>query len=177
MKQIIFCTLFAGSVVFAANASADSKEIKFPKTKASIQSCIQAALKEHDGKVVKVEFKTEKNEPVYEFDIESADGKAWDIECSGKTGKVIEVEQEVKDAEDALFKAKVKVSEADARQTALNAHAGEIVEVEYEIEPDGAASYEFDIVDKDGKERKVEVDATSGKIVEDNEETFQIGHE
>lgn len=177
MKKIIFSSLLAGAVIFTGTVSADSKEIKFPKTKASIQSCIPAALKEHDGKVVKVEFKTEKNEPVYEFDIESADGKAWDIECSGKTGKVIEVEQEVKDAEDALFKAKVKVSEADARQTALNAHAGEIVEVEYEIEPDGAASYEFDIVDKDGKERKVEVDATSGKIVEDNEETFQIGHE
>jgi len=177
MKKIISCALFAGTVAFVGSVSADGKEIKFPKTKVAIQQCVKAALKEHDGKVVKVEFKTEKNEPVYEFDIESADGKAWDIECSGKTGKVIEVEQEIKDAEDALFKAKVKVSEADARQTALAAHAGEITEVEYEIEPDGAASYEFDIVSKEGTERKVEVDATSGKIVEDNEETFQIGHE
>jgi len=177
MKKFIFCTLFAGTVVFAGSVSADSKEIKFPKTKVGIQQCVKAALKEHDGKVVKVDFKTEKNEPVYEFDIESADGKAWDIECSGKTGKVIEIEQEVKDAEDGLFKAKVKVSEADARKTALAAHPGDITEVEFEIEPDGAASYEFDIVDKDGKENKVEVDATSGKIVEDNEETFQIGHE
>ena len=149
----------------------------FPKTKVSIEKCVQAALKVKPGMIVKSELKIEKKVPMYEFDIETADGKAWDVECDANTGKIVEVEEEVKDAEDAQFKAKAKVSEADARKTALEAYPGEIIEVEYEIEPDGAASYEFDIKTKDGKEMKVEVDATSGKIVEANSEIYQIGKE
>jgi uncharacterized membrane protein YkoI len=127
--------------------------------------------------VVKLEMKMEKGVPVYEFDIESPDGRAWDIECDARSGKIVEVEEEVASAADAKFAAKTKVSEEQARQTALKRHPGEIVEVEYEIEPDGKASYEFDILTKDGKERKIEVDATTGEIVEDNEEIYQIGRE
>lgn len=144
--------------------------------KFSLEQCREAVLKLHPGTIVKVEKKKEKGEARYEFDVESADGKAWDIECSARTGKVVEVEQEVKSG-DASFAAKVKVDEAAARETALKKHPGEIIEVEYEIEQDGNASYEFDIRGKDGKEHKVEVDATTGAIVEDSEEDYQIGKE
>ena len=92
--------------------------------------------------------------------MESKDGTAWDIECDAKTGKVTEVEQEVK-ADDEKFKALAKVSEADAKATALAKHPGTVVEVEYELEPDGKASY----------------DATTGKIVETSYEVYQIGQE
>ena len=149
----------------------------FPKGKVSLETCLQAALKAKSGNVVKVEYKLEGKTPMYEFDIETSDGNAWDVECDANTGKVVEIEQEVDSADHPLFKAKQKVSEADARKTALAAYPGEIVEVEYEIEPDGAASYEFDIKTKDGKEFKVEVDATTGKIVEANQEFYQIGKE
>ena len=125
----------------------------------------------------KMEIKSERGEPVYEFDIEGADGRAWDIECSGRTGMIVEVEEEVDSPSAPAFAAKMKIDEARAREIALARHAGEIVEVEYEIEPDGKASYEFDIELPDGTERKVEVDATSGEIVEDNQEFFQIGRE
>jgi uncharacterized membrane protein YkoI len=114
---------------------------------------------------------------VYEFDIESLDGRAWDIECDANTGKIIEVEEEVASAADPKFAAKAKVSEEQARRIALQRYPGEIVEVEYEIEPDGKASYEFDIPTAGGRQRKVEVDATTGEIVEDNEEIYQIGQE
>ena len=136
-----------------------------------------AALKIDAGVIRKVEMKVEKGVPVYEFDIVSKDGRAWDIECDGNTGKITEVEEEVASAADAKFAAKAKVDEKTARQTALARHPGEIVEVEYEIEPDGKASYEFDIVTTAGLEQKVEVDATSGEIVEDNQEIYQIGEE
>ena len=86
-----------------------------------------------------------------------------------------QVEEEVK-ADNAKF-ASAKVSEEDAKATALAAHPGTIAETEYEVEPDGKASYEFDITSANGKEYKVEVDATTGKIVEDNEEVYQIGKE
>lgn len=165
------------AAAFVLSGTMSAAYAQYPKTEFGMEHCLHAALTEKNGGVVKVELKIENGVPTYEFDIETPDGKAWDIECNTKTGKISEIEQEVKNADDPLFKAKLKVSEADARKTALAAHPGEIVEVEYEIEPDGAASYEFDIKGKDGKEMKVEVDATSGKIVEANSEVYQIGQE
>jgi len=174
MKQLAMFSIIAGTFVLTSNLQA--AETVFPKTKVSLEKALQAALKEKAGTVVKVELKLENKVPVYEFDIETPDGKAWDVEVNTQTGKVTEVEQEVASADDPLFKAKLKVTEADARKTALEAFPGEIVETEYEIEPDGAASYEFDIKTKDG-EMKVEVDASSGKIVEHSKEIYQIGKE
>jgi len=113
---------------------------------------------------------------VYEFDIETPDGKAWDVECDAKTSKVTEIEEEVK-KDDPRFVALAKVTEEAAKATALAKHPGTVVEVEYELEPDGKASYEFDILEADGEEVKVEVDATTGKIVEVSYEIYQIGQE
>ncbi|MDP2152418.1 MAG: PepSY domain-containing protein [Methylotenera sp.] len=167
-------TLIA-AVFFANSAVADHGSLK-PKAYDSLGKCVKAALSEKDGKIVKVEFKSEKKVGVYEFDIETADGKAWDVECNAKTGKVTEIEEEVK-ADDPRFKALAKVSEADAKATALAAHPGTVVETEYELESDGKASYEFDILEADNEEVKVEVDATTGKIVEVSYEEYQIGKE
>lgn len=160
---------------FANTAVADHDTIK-PKAYDSLGKCVKAALSKHEGKIVKTEFKSENKKGVYEFDIESADGTSWDIECDAKSGKVTEIEQEVK-ADDAKFKALAKVSEAEAKATALAAHPGTVVETEYELEADGKASYEFDILEADKEEIKVEVDATTGKIVEVSYEEYQIGKE
>jgi len=165
----------AVAAIFSNTASADHETIK-PHKNDSLGKCVKAALSKHEGKIVKLEFKSENKSPIYEFDIESADGTAWDIECDAKTGKITEVEEEVK-ADDARFKALAKVTEADAKATALKAYPGKVVETEYELEPDGKASYEFDILEADGEEIKVEVDATTGKIVEHNYEVYQIGQE
>ena len=173
MKKLAMLSIVVAA--FAAN-STQAAETVFPKSKVGFETCLSAALKAKSGTVVKAEYKLENKVPVYEFDIKTADAKAWDVECSSKTGKVTEIEQEVANADDAAFKAKTKVSEADAKKTALAAFPGDVVETEYEIEPDGAASYEFDIKTKDG-EVKVEVDATSGKIVENSSELYQIGKE
>ena len=174
-RLTIVATLVATTTLFANTAMADHETIK-PKAFDSLGKCVKAALSKHDGKIVKVELKSEKKTPVYEFDIESADGTAWDVECDVKTSKIIEVEQEVK-VDDAKFKALAKVSEADAKATALAAHPGTVVETEYELESDGTASYEFDILEADKEEVKVEVDATTGKIVEVDYEVYQVGQE
>jgi uncharacterized membrane protein YkoI len=167
-----------GAVIFSPGATTTfAADFKMPKTKVTLETCMKAALAKKAGTVVKVEFKIERGTPIYEFDIESKDGKAWDIECDANTGKITEVEQEVRSVDDPLFKAKMKISEAEARKIALSKYPGEIKEVEYEIEPNGDASYEFDIITKDGKEMKVEVDASTGKIVEESEEIYQIGKE
>lgn len=156
-------------------AFADHQSLQ-PKSYDSLGKCVKAALSKHDGKIVKVEAKTERKQLVYEFDIESKDGTAWDIECDAKTGKITEVEEEVS-ANDDRFQALAKVSEEEAKATALAKYPGTVVEVEYELEPDGKASYEFDILGSDNQEIKVEVDATTGKIVEASYEAYQIGQE
>lgn len=175
MKLQITLSAAILALAFTSSAMADHGTIK-PKAYDSLGKCVVAALSKHDGKIVKLEMKSEQKMAVYEFDIESADGTAWDIECDVKTAKVTEVEQEVKQ-DDAKFVAMAKVSEADAKATALAAHPGTIAETEYELEPNGKASYEFDITEADGEEVKVEVDASSGKIVEVSYEVYQIGVE
>ncbi|HTO74004.1 MAG TPA: PepSY domain-containing protein [Gemmatimonadales bacterium] len=149
-----------------------------PTPVVTLSTCVAAVQAAHAGVMVKVEGKTESGRETYEFDVRSPDKTEWDVECDALSGKVIEVEQEVASASDEPFKGKVKVSEADARKTALAAHPGVIAEVEYEVEADGSASYEFDINPTGGGTQiKVEVDATSGKIVEDYPENWQIGVE
>lgn len=161
--------------LLSGQAFADHETIK-PKAYDSLGKCVKAALSAHDGKIVKLEAKSERKQLVYEFDVQSKDGTAWDIECDAKTGKVTEVEQEVS-ADNEKFKALAKVTEEAAKATALAAHKGTVVEVEYEIEPDGKASYEFDILEDDNEEVKIEVDAATGKIVETSYEVYQIGQE
>ena len=145
---------------------------------ADVEACMKAALEKQPGTVVKLEKKDERGTPIYEFDIVGADGKEWDLECEAASGKITEVEQEVANSADPMFKAKAKISLEQAKKIALDAYPGEIVETEYEIESNGDASYEFDIKIKDGSEVKLEVDAATGKISEDKEtELFQIGKE
>ncbi len=175
MFRLSLGAALVAAAFFANTAVAGHDTIK-PKVYDSLGKCVKAALTKHEGTIVKTEFKSENKKGVYEFDIESADGTAWDVECDAKSGKVTEIEQEVK-ADDAKFKAAAKVSEADAKATALAAHPGIVVEVEYELESDGKASYEFDILEADKEEIKVEVDATTGKIVEVSYEEYQIGKE
>jgi len=168
MKKMITSVVLMA--VTTLTFAADSNPHQFEK-------CMTSALNERPGNVVKVEMKNEEGAHMYEFDIRGIDGSDWDVECNAHRGLVSEVEREVDNVNHPLFKAKAKVSEADARKTALAVYPGEITEVEYEIEPNGAASYEFDIDTTLNQEMKVEVDATTGEIVEANREIWQIGLE
>jgi uncharacterized membrane protein YkoI len=144
-----------------------------------LEDCLKAATAIRAGDFVKVEYLayTDEGESAYEIEVRDPDGREWEFECSATTGSIIEMEQEVESANDPLFKRHMKVSESDARNTALQLYPGTVEEVEYEIEANGAASYEFDIVDKYGVEFKVEVDAASGAIVEVQMEKWEIGEE
>ncbi|NOQ76778.1 MAG: peptidase [Methylococcaceae bacterium] len=171
--EIMTKTVIASAILMAVSTLA----IADTHNPHKFEKCMTSALEERPGDIVKVEFKNEEGGHFYEFDIKGNDGSDWDVECNAHRGLISEVEREVDSANHPLFKAKMKVSEADARKTALAVYPGEINEVEYEIEPNGAASYEFDIDTTLNQEMKVEVDATSGEIVEANRELWQIGLE
>jgi uncharacterized membrane protein YkoI len=175
-KRHSLLPISAGLLALAAGG-ASAKPFTMPRTEVGMESCLQAAQARLDGEAVKLELKTERGSPVYEVEIAGKD-KTMEFECDALTGKIVEEEEEVKDAEVPQFRAKAKVSLAEAQKIALKAHPGKIVETEFEIEANGDASYEFDIATADGKEVKVEVDAATGKIVEDDEEEiYQIGQE
>lgn len=175
MLRLSLGTGLVALALTANTALADHAGFK-ARTYDSVGKCLMGALNKHDGKVVKLEYKTERKVAVYEFDIETPDGKSWEVECTVKDSILTEFEEEVQ-ADDARFTALAKVSVEDAKATALAAHPGEVVEVEYELESDGKASYEIDILEADKEEVKVEVDATTGKIVEVGYESYQIGRE
>ncbi len=139
--------------------------------------CMQKVLHQQPGQVIKVEKKLEAGMMMYEFDIGGEDGLDWDIECVQKTGEIWEIEREVQNPNDPLFKSKVKVGEKAARKIALEKYPGTIREVEYEVEAKGTAVYEFDIDMPDGREMKVEINATTGVVHEANQEIWQVGLE
>ena len=169
-KKLIALALastFMCTTAFAAN-----------KHNGKMETCMKAALAKHPGDVLTLEAEISGGKAQYEFDIKGADGKEWEVECLAKSGKVIEEEREVANADDAEFKAKAKVTQAEAKATALTKFPGEVVESEFSIESNGNPSYEFDIKTKDGKEMEVEIDAITGKLEEDSEEEiYQIGVE
>ncbi|MDT8311803.1 MAG: PepSY domain-containing protein, partial [Methylophaga sp.] len=143
----------------------------------SFEICMQKVLHQQPGQVIKVEKKHESGRMMYEFDVRGEDGLDWDIECVQDTAEIWEVEREVQNPNDPLFKSRVSVGERAAREIALKAYLGFIREVEYEVESDGTAVYEFDIDMADGREMKVEINASSGHIHEANQEIWQIGLE
>ncbi len=166
------------SVLLTGSAFAAGVDIERYAYKSEFHlACEKSALNVHAGKVLKVEFKIDDDQPVYEFDIRAADGVDWDVTCDADKNEIIEIEQEVPSVNHPLFLSKKHIDEKQARAIVMDAWPGDILEIEYEIEPDGAASYEFDIHTYKGVDMKVEVDASSGDIVEQNEELWQEGYE
>ena len=146
--------------------------------KGRMETCMKAALAKHPGEVLTLEAEISGGKAQYEFDIKGADGKEWEVECLAKSGKVIEEEVEVANADAPEFKTKAKITLDEAKATALAKFPGEVVETEFSIEASGNPSYEFDIKTKDGKEMEVEIDAVTGKLEEESEqEIYQIGVE
>ena len=164
---VAFATTFMSTLAYAGHTHTGKME-----------TCMKAALAKHPGEVLTLEAEISGGKAQYEFDIKGKDGKEWEVECLAKTGKVIEEEQEFANADAPEFKAKAKITQEEAKATALAKFPGEVVESEFSIESDGSASYEFDIKTKDGKEMEVEIDAVTGKLEEDSEEEiYQIGVE
>jgi uncharacterized membrane protein YkoI len=142
-----------------------------------LDACVAAVQKQQAGDIIKLEKLSVANKPFYELEIKDSKGAEYEFMCNAKTGKITEQETEVSSPTDEAFGKTAKISEDDAKATALKAHAGTITEVEYEIEANGSPSYEFDISNDKGVETKVEVDAVSGKIIETATEIWEIGEE
>lgn len=150
---------------------------RFVRGEVPFETCLEAALAERPGIVIKVEMKHEDNAPVYEFNIRDDAANDWDVECHADTAEIIEIEREVTTPLHPDFQKWLHIGEDAARRKALSQYPGDIVETEYELEADGRAVYEFDILQSDGTEWKIEIDSATGEIHESNREYWQIGYE
>jgi uncharacterized membrane protein YkoI len=146
---------------------------------ATLEECLDAASQIKPGEFVKVEYLIFSSDGMqaYEIEVRDRDGNDWELMCDAERGFIVEIEREVDSPDHELFKPRMKVTEADARKTALAMYPGNVKKVEYEIEFDGEPVYEYDIIDSEGVEWKVEVSAESGKIKEVAVEAWQIGLE
>ncbi len=145
---------------------------------ATLEDCLKAVQSVKKGVIERAEYHSfsQEGRPAYEIEIIDKNGNEWELECNTR-GDIVEIEREVKDASDPLFKKRAKVSEADAKATAMEMYPGVNEKTEYEIEFDGSPSYEFNIEDKDGTEFNVEVSAVTGEIIEVSTEGWEIGIE
>ncbi|HUF20055.1 MAG TPA: PepSY domain-containing protein [Burkholderiales bacterium] len=140
----------------------------------ALGACLKAGLSAYPGKAVSVRFEIEGGKHQYEVDIKGNDGKSWEVECDAKTGKVLQVEREVK-ADDPEFTSKAKVRLDAALKTALDRYPGSVMKIEYEIEKGGNVAYEFDIKSSGGRLLEVEVDAVTGELKDSEEVLWHIG--
>lgn len=162
-----------------------AKRIEIPTTKVSMETCMVAALNVQDGDVREVELETVNDVPLYEFDIRSADGVYWEMECSAIDGRVEQVERklsgEQENANLAKFEQLARIDEAKAKEVALAAVAGKVLEVEREFEMNNQSLfdiktpvYEVDIETADGHEVEVEVNALTGQVNYIEREIYSI---
>ena len=179
MKKSLLALIPVSFALFSAttlaNDNLDLDDVQNWNLK-GIEVCLDAALDTIPGEARKVELKIEGDDPTYEFDIEGTDGQSYNVECDAKKGLVTEIEREVS-KNDPVFKKLAKVTQAEAKKTALMFHPGTVVSSEREVGFDGSITYEFDIQTKLGYEIKVDVDAVTGEIEEANIEVFEIGME
>ena len=163
------------SAATLANDNLDLDDVQGWNLK-GIEVCLDAALDTIPGDARKVELKIEGDDPTYEFDIDGTDGVSYNVECNAEEGLVTEIEREV-DENDPVFKKFAKITQDEAKETALMFHPGKVVSSEREVGFDGEITYEFDIKTKLGYEIKVDVDAVTGNIEEANIEIYEIGME
>ncbi len=175
LKKILLWGVMALS---AGPVAAMNKDFKMPETKVSMETCLRAALTRRAGDIEKLEFMVKKDGPAYEIEIRDNDTTEWEYTCHANTGEIVGEDREV-NLRDPLFKAKIKVTDTEAKKAVLTTYPGKILQTEYEMKLDGRAVYEFDVrtSGEGGKEIKVEVDTATGEIIESGEKIYQIGRE
>ncbi len=120
-----------------------------------------------------MEFESRNGEPTYEF-VVNAKGADYYVGCSGTTGLVTNVDLLVK-ADDPRWVAAAKITEAEAKATAMSRYPGELEEIKRLLLQSGHAVYEADIEIPGGTgEYNVYVNAADGSIHQVNFEYWEI---
>jgi hypothetical protein len=93
---IVAAVLVAGLVgavlLFGNNYKHDNRPIiaDLKKHNEVMAVCMKTSLDKHPGAIIEIEMETEDGRPIFDIDIQAADGKHWEIECDAELATVIE---------------------------------------------------------------------------------------
>ena len=93
---IVAAVLVAGLVgavlIFGKNYKHDNRPtiVDLKKHSEAMSTCMKTALAKHPGAIVEIEMETEDDRPIFDIDIQGADGKHWEIECDAELATVVE---------------------------------------------------------------------------------------
>jgi len=150
--------------IFDSNSSAES----------GMEICANAAIDAVPGHLVQVGLKRGQSSKVWEFEVRSAEGPSFDVECADDSGKILATDRRVPSADHEEFAAAARIDAAAARKIALTAQPGAIEQVRYEVSPDGKPLYKF-AIRADSGNFQVKVDAATGAVIGAAPQLLEIG--
>ena len=90
---LVIVAVLVGAVLFYGNDyNHDDRPVilDLKKHNEVMNTCIKTALEKHPGAIVEIEMEKEDGRPIFDIDIQGADGKYWEIECDAESGIVVE---------------------------------------------------------------------------------------
>ncbi len=92
IAAILVAVLVGAVLFFGKTYKHDDRPIisDIKKHNEMMAGCMKTALSKHPGAIVEIEMEKEDGRPIFDIDIQDADGKHWEIECDAETGQVVE---------------------------------------------------------------------------------------
>ncbi len=92
MAAVLVAVLVGAVLLLGNNYKHDNRPIiaDLKKHNEVMAVCMKTALAKHPGAIVEIEMETEDGRPIFDIDIQGADGKHWEIECDAELATVIE---------------------------------------------------------------------------------------
>jgi uncharacterized membrane protein YkoI len=92
VAAVLVAGLVGAVLIFGKNYKHDNRPsiADLKKHNAVMCTCMKTALAKHPGAIVEIEMETEDGRPIFDIDIQGADGKHWEIECDAELATVVE---------------------------------------------------------------------------------------
>jgi uncharacterized membrane protein YkoI len=151
------------AILLGGTACTAFAEFDASATFAPIDACIDAALQQQDGMLVRWEMKSPKD-PTVDLEVVAPDNRVYTMSC--KEGKVSTPERKAGQKKFEMLKSRAKVPEKSARFTAVTSYPiAEVRRMTYDlVGVRGRPYYSYDLVTNDGREASVDVNAETGMV-------------
>lgn len=92
IASLLVASLVAAVLFFGKTYKHDQRPViaDLKKHNEVMNTCMKTALAKHPGAIVEIEMETEDGRPIFDIDIQGADGKHWEIECDAELATIVE---------------------------------------------------------------------------------------
>ncbi|MEK0412060.1 MAG: hypothetical protein EB109_01065 [Methylophilaceae bacterium] len=92
VAALLVAGLVGAVLIFGKGYKHDNRPtiVDIKKHNEVMSSCMKTALVKHPGAIIEIEMETEDGRPIFDIDIQGADGKHWEIECDAELATVVE---------------------------------------------------------------------------------------